>query len=133
MNQSRLLRLGALVVLIALFFVPFDLGTTQPAPSIREAPLPDSYRSSSGVHKLIVLDRDGSARERLVSEGTVLRTIDYGGFALLFVNDATMDLLTEPSLKPVRVRDDFDLIGLNGWTIDTRLGCPVIERQSRDL
>ena len=124
MNQSRLSWPCVLFALIMIFFLPPTISVAASIDSQRRALLPETHRSSSGVHKLLVFDDDDSALERLVSAGTVLRTIDYGGFRLLLVDEEAMGILGEPVLQRVRVRDDFDLVALNGWTIDTRIGEP---------
>jgi hypothetical protein len=83
----------------------------------------DAYRSTSGLHKLLVDSDDARALAQL-GTATVVRTIDYGGFSLEIVPDATLALLDEYGLKRVQVRDHFDLLHLNDWTIDTRVDEP---------
>ena len=74
MNQSRLSWPCVLFALIMIFFLPPTISVAASIDSQRRALLPETPRSSSGVHKLLVFDDDDSALERLVSAGTVLRT-----------------------------------------------------------
>ncbi|MBI1850852.1 MAG: proprotein convertase P-domain-containing protein [Planctomycetes bacterium] len=110
--------------LLALVFAASTMAWANETVQIRRAEIPDDYRSSSGVHKLFVNSADGAALSRLTQLGAIERTIDYGSFRLVFVNDDGLGALAEPALAGVALRDDLDLVGLNGWNLDTRVGEP---------
>jgi subtilisin-like proprotein convertase family protein len=78
----------------------------------------------SGAHKLLVLTSDSPALARLADLGVVNRQIDYGSFQLLTVADRAVPALSEKAFAGVTVRDDFDLVTVNRWTLDTREGEP---------
>jgi subtilisin-like proprotein convertase family protein len=79
---------------------------------------------ASGAHKLLVLTEDRPALDRLSRLGVIQRQIDYESFRLLVVGDRAIRALSEQALSNVTVRDDFDLVTINRWTIDTREGEP---------
>ncbi len=125
MRRIRSGRLSALVVLgvLALWLLPSGRASDSPMLE-RDGGLPLTHLSGAGVHKLLVSTDDRPALERLTTAGVVLRTYDYGSFRLLLVGEAALALLSDPVLADAVLRDDLDLVGLNGWTIDTRVGEP---------
>lgn len=115
-------RTIAAVAAVAGFASAFGAATGET--TLRRATLASDHISSSGIHKLVVSADDTTALVRLTEQGRVQRSIDYGSYRLLLVDDDTLGLLADPTLHRVQLRDDLDLIGLNGWTIDTRVGEP---------
>ncbi len=101
----------------------FAIGSGGPASSAgREDPAATVH--PSGAHKLLVLAEDRAAMDRLAGLGAVQRLIDYGSFRLLVVSDRAVPALPEKALARAQVRDDFDFIGVNRWSFDTREGEP---------
>src|SRR5262245_35685093 len=83
----------------------------------RGAELPDSHVSGSGIHKLFVDSDDDAAMARLAERGAILRILDYRSFRLVLVNDDGLAAIGEPALARVVLRDDLDLVGINGWNV----------------
>lgn len=90
---------------------------------VRQAEIPDGFVSASGSHKFLVPAGDPETLSRLESLEGVSRTIDYGSFRLLVAGDAALD---DPVLAAAgaTLRDDLDLVSLNGWLVDGRVGEP---------
>ncbi len=102
--------------------------STRPAPNqlrasaerlVRQAEIPEGFVSPSELHKLLVATDDAESAARADGVPGVRRTVDYGSFRLLVVDDAT---LGDPALEGAALRDDLDLFVLNGWLVDGRTG-----------
>src|SRR5262249_33829144 len=113
----------AVSAVVAMLAIPSATWASETAP-IRHAEIPGDYRSTSGTPKLFVRGDDGEALGRLDRGRLVLRAIDYGSFRLVFVKDEALELLSDPTLSRVEVRDDLDLVGINGWNVDGLAGEP---------
>ncbi|MBI3845533.1 MAG: HYR domain-containing protein, partial [Planctomycetes bacterium] len=123
MTPVRIAAILKAILAAAVFAAPLSAQASN-TDDVRNAELPESHLSGAGIHKLFVLADDASAMTRLGELGAVERTIDYGSFRLVFVNDDGLSALSEPALARVVLRDDLDLIGINGWNIDSRVGEP---------
>ncbi|HEU5180674.1 MAG TPA: proprotein convertase P-domain-containing protein [Candidatus Polarisedimenticolia bacterium] len=102
----------------------FAIGSGGPASSDGSGVDPAATVHPSGAHKLLVLAEDRAAMDRLAGLGAVQRQIDYGSFRLLVVSDRAVPALSEKALGRAQVRDDFDFVGVNRWSFDTREGEP---------
>ena len=116
--------LSGLAGLTALSAMSFAVGSGGPASPPGGGDDPASIVHPSGSHKLLVLTEDRAALDRLAGLGAVQRQIDYGSFRLLVVSDRAVGALSEKALARAQVRDDFDFVGVNRWSFDTREGEP---------
>ncbi len=125
--SSRRLRFGSLLVallalpLIAILAVASAGGTQRPD----RAAIPAEPVHDGGLHTLLVKAGNPRALERLDQLGVVRRSIDYGGYRLLSVDDRALPALAEAALEGSALRDDMDLVAVNRWLIDTRQGEPT--------
>lgn len=92
---------------------------------MKRAEIPAAHVSESGLHKLLIRSDDVSALLRLKDLGVVRGQVDYGTLQLLVVDDRAIPALAEKALSGVTIRDDFDLVAVNRWLIDTRSGEPA--------
>ena len=116
--------LSGLAGLTALSALSFAVGSGGPVSPPGRGDDPAATLHPSGVHKLLVPAEDRAAMDRLAGLGVVQRDIDYGSFRLLMVSDRAVGALSEKALARAQVRDDFDFVGVNRWSIDTREGEP---------
>jgi hypothetical protein len=87
--------------------------------SIQRAEADRGYINNGSVHKLIIGNDDTSAYNELASRGAIIDEIDYGSFKLIRVNEQAAGGRGSFSALSVPVRDDQDLINLNGIMLDT--------------
>lgn len=82
-------------------------------------PAERGYINNRQVHKLLIGTEDFAVYNELARRGAIVGEIDYGSFKLVQVSEQAMggrDSLVALSLP---VRDDQDLINLNGFVLDT--------------
>lgn len=77
------------------------------------------YMNSGSVHKLIIGSDDAVAYNELASRGAILDEIDYGSFKLIRVSEDAAGGRESLARLSLPVRDDQDLIMLNGLVLDT--------------
>ncbi len=75
--------------------------------------------NSGSVHKLMIGSDDAAVYNELASRGAILDEIDYGSFKLIRVNEQAAGGRESLSTLSLPVRDDQDLIMLNGLVLDT--------------
>lgn len=130
MSQTRWIH----VSLLAFAFTAVASATgpnasTPPAGERGELPLraeiPSDQIHGSGLHKLLLRSDDRAGLERLAALGVVDRQVDYGSFKVLVVDDRAIPALGEAALAGATLRDDYDLVAVNRWLIDTREGEPA--------
>jgi subtilase family protein/BACON domain-containing protein len=92
-----------------------DRGSSMPAVDASDR----GYMSSGPVHKLIVGSGDFEIYNDLASRGAIVDEIDYGSFKLIRVNEQVIGGRDSFSALSLPVRDDQDLINLNGFELDT--------------
>ncbi|MFL6216196.1 MAG: S8 family serine peptidase [Blastocatellia bacterium] len=83
--------------------------------------LPDAYLSNGALHKVIVNADDAETYNALSAQGAIRNEINYGSFRLLVVDErAAGGRIRLQSLGGGgNVRDEFNLIALNGYVLDT--------------
>ncbi|HYS06836.1 MAG TPA: proprotein convertase P-domain-containing protein [Candidatus Dormibacteraeota bacterium] len=116
------LALGCLLAVPAILAFAVAQGGSPSLPA--RAGIPARQAHDSGPHKLLIRTDDRQALERLAALGVVQRRIDYGTLQLLVVDDRAMPALGEADLSGAALRDDLDLVAVNRWLIDTRVGEP---------
>src|SRR5262245_51233937 len=77
------------------------------------------YINNSRYHKLFIDEKDEATYEALRGRGAIIKEIDYGSFKMVVVNDDVLGGRNALNSLSVSVRDDQNLIWLNGFTIDT--------------
>src|SRR5262249_53842404 len=77
------------------------------------------YIGRGTLHKLIITSDEISLYNELSAAGAVLDEIDYGSFKQVRINDQVIGGRESLMSLPVTVRDDQDLIYLNGLTLDS--------------
>lgn len=127
MSLARGVRVSLLVFAGTVLALATGAGATSP-PDRGGLPLraeiPSGHVHAAGLHKLLVRSDDRAGLDRLAALGVIDRQVDYGSFRMVVVRDAAVPALGESTLARVTVRDDFDLIAVNRWLIDTRMGEP---------
>ena len=127
MKQSSMI---IVVVVAALFFcgtkaMMQESKTRQLREGALEAPrsqfdaLPQSFVNSSLRHKLVLGAADSQTYSDLVSRGAMVDEIDYGSFKVVTVDENLLGGRAALQALGVAVRDDQNLIALNGYLLDT--------------
>lgn len=114
-------------ITISLVLAVFVFGTNaltqqdsaSPNVSIQRVEADRGYINNGSVHKLIIGTDETSAYNELASRGAILDEIDYGSFKLIRVNEQTAGGRDAFFALSLPVRDDQDLINLNGMVLDT--------------
>jgi hypothetical protein len=81
--------------------------------------LPQGYINDSSRHKLIISNDDIATYNALLSQNAVIKEIDYGSFKMVVVEESAAGGRDELLSLAVAVRDDQNLIALNGYILDT--------------
>ena len=84
-----------------------------------EDALPRTFMNSGNRHKLILAQDDQATMDALADRGAIVETVDYGGFKMVIVDEAAVGGRDAMMALPVPVRDDQNMIGLNGYVLDT--------------
>ena len=77
------------------------------------------YVNSGPVHKLIIGGAELEVYNELASRGAIVDELDYGSFKMVRVNEQALGGRESFSALSLPVRDDQDLINLNGFVLDT--------------
>jgi subtilisin family serine protease len=95
--------------------------------------LPQKYLNQNQLHKLIVKSDDADTYAELTRKNAIRREFDYGSFKLVVVDEKDMGGHAAIEAMPVTWRDDYDLIWLNGYLIDTSALEPLSKALPADL
>ncbi len=83
--------------------------------------LPQSYiNDKSNQHKLIIGSQDQELYQQLLSKGAITKEIEYGSFKLVIVDENSLGGKQQLNNLSVAIRDDQDLIPLNGYILNTK-------------
>src|SRR5205085_1933798 len=77
-----------------------------------------TYRSRTGMHKVLVQATDAALREAILAAGGAV-VEDYGGFALMSAPAAAAETVSAQSLVGSAVRDDMNVLLLRAHSFDT--------------
>ena len=95
--------------------------------------LPDSYVSDSALHKVILDARELQTYAALREQGAIRDEIDYGSFRVLVVDERAMGGRAAIESLAGAVQDNFNLIALNGYMLDTTNPSATYSRLPADL
>ncbi len=93
-------------------------GDNQRINPVLEAP-PESYINDGTQHKMFLDASDTQTYAALKEKNAVIGEIDYGSFRLVVVDEQALGGRSELEQLRVAVRDDQNLIALNGYILDT--------------
>ena len=94
-------------------------GGRNPRTSSHFDALPQSFINDSTYHKLMLGERDRAVYESLSATGAILEEFDYGSFRVVVVDERAIGGRESLAALGVAVRDDQNLIALNGYILDT--------------
>ena len=86
---------------------------------------PQTYLSPGARHKLILRREDAAAYNELARRGAIRREFNYGSYRLIEVEEQPAGGRERLQAQAGEVRDDQNLISLNGYVIDTTRPEPV--------
>jgi subtilisin family serine protease len=141
--MKRLILLPCLFIFVALFATVTALMREHLRPqfNVRELPqtvqapdvLPQKHLNQNQLHKLIVKSEDADTYAELTRRNAIRREFDYGSFKLVEVDEGAAggrDALLAMRATP---RDEWDMIWLNGYLIDTSAPQPFSREFPIDL
>jgi Subtilase family/Viral BACON domain len=87
--------------------------------SAKPADFPDAYISDSTLHKVIIGAGEQATYDALRQQGAIRDEINYGSFRMVVVDEQAMGGRAALQSLAGGVRDEFNLIALNGYVLDT--------------
>lgn len=82
-------------------------------------PTDRGFMNNRSVHKLLIGSEDIAVYNDLASRGAIVSEIDYGSFKLVRVSEQAIGGRDSLATLSLPVRDEQDLITLNGFVLDT--------------
>jgi hypothetical protein len=81
--------------------------------------LPQTFINDSTYHKLMLADSDGAVYDGLAASRAIVEEFDYGSFRMVVVDEKALGGRESLARLGAAVRDDQNLIALNGYILDT--------------
>jgi hypothetical protein len=94
-------------------------GGRNPRTSSQFDALPQSFINDSTYHKLMLSDQDRAVYDSLAARSAIVEEFDYGSFRVVVVDEKALGGRDSLAALGVAVRDDQNLIALNGYILDT--------------
>ena len=102
--------------------------------SAKPAAIPDVYISDSALHKVIIGAGEQETYDALRQRDAIREEINYGSFRMVVVDEQAMGgRAALQSLAGVAVRDELNLIALNGYVLDTTNPAATYNQLPADL
>jgi hypothetical protein len=107
-------------------------GSTKQAVLDRDA-IPQTYMNDSTRHKLFLAAGDEAAYSQLLDKNAIIEEIDYGSFRMITVDETSLGGRDALKAMALAVRDDQNLIALNGYVLDTTKPEATLSQLPSDL
>ncbi|HET9530841.1 MAG TPA: S8 family serine peptidase, partial [Blastocatellia bacterium] len=125
MSRSTIRPAAIATLVLVLAFIGLLPARSDSQKPGRIEPVADaSYRSKSGVHKVVVSKRDQALGDSILAQGGSV-IAEYEGFSLLSLPSPALDQMRLES-RSAAVRDDMNLILLRAGAFDTSEGEPLL-------
>ncbi len=95
--------------------------------------LPQTYMNAGTQHKLFIGEGDEAVYESLRSQNAIVNEINYGSYRMIVVDENALGGRAQMYALSVPVRDDQNLIALNGYILDTTNPDATYESLPADL
>jgi hypothetical protein len=95
--------------------------------------IPQSYINQTSRHKLMISADETQLYTELLSKNAILDEINYGSFKLVTVDERAVGGRTALQSLSTAVRDDQNLIALNGYILDTTSPETTLRQLPADL
>lgn len=92
---------------------------------INADPLPRSFLNQNRLHKLILKREQSYVYEQLVRVQAIRQEVNYGSFKLVVVDETALGGRATLQSLPVAPHDEQNLIGFNGYVLDTSNAQPL--------
>ena len=92
-----------------------------------------AYINGGKHHKLMLGAGDEATYDALAASQAIVDEIDYGSFKIVIVDEDLAGGRAELARLPVAVRDDQNLIALNGYVLDTTIPDAIYTQLPSDL
>src|SRR6185295_10584665 len=87
--------------------------------SAKPVAIPDAYISDQTLHKVILGADEQETYNTLREQGAIRNEINYGSFRMVVVDEQAMGGRERLQSLGGSVQDNFNLIALNGYILDT--------------
>ena len=105
-----------------------------PAQEISQpAALPATYLNQNRTHKVIIDERDSDFYHELTRVNAIREELDYGSFKLVIIDETPLGGREALRAMQVAMRDEQNLIALNGYLLDTSNRQPLDVQLPGDL
>src|SRR5205085_5131509 len=121
------------LVLTVLFLSASAMMQQDNTPQSVSPAAPDSYVSDSPLHKVILDAADQATYNRLSEQSAIHDEINYGSFRMLVVDERAMGGRMAMQSLGGAVQDNFNLIALNGYVLDTTNPAATYNQLPADL
>jgi Subtilase family/Viral BACON domain len=102
--------------------------------SAKPIAIPDAYISDSALHKVIIGAEEQETYNALRDRNAIREEFNYGSFRMVVVDEQAMGgRAALQSLAGVAVRDELNLIALNGYVLDTTNPAATYNQLPADL
>lgn len=95
--------------------------------------LPNGKIGNGNLHKIFVNSDETEVYANLAGRGAIVREVNYGSFKMLEVDENRGVSRQELGTIGGEIRDEQNLIPLNGYVIDTTDGKGTLDREPSDL
>ncbi|MCU0238190.1 MAG: S8 family serine peptidase [Pyrinomonadaceae bacterium] len=112
---------------------PKELGGQSNPSEVQTEALPNGKIGNSNLHKMFVNSDESDVYSNLAGRGAIVREVDYGSFKVLTIDENAGVSRQELSTIGGQIRDEQNLIPLNGYVLDTTDGKGVLDREPTDL
>ncbi|MFL6274634.1 MAG: S8 family serine peptidase [Blastocatellia bacterium] len=121
------------LILTVLFLSASALMQQDNTPQSASPAAPDAYVSDSALHKVILDAADQATYNRLSEQGAIHDEINYGSFRMLVVDERAMGGRMAMQSLGSALQDEFNLIALNGYVLDTTNPAATYNQLPADL
>jgi hypothetical protein len=119
MKHSTIFVIGLMLVFLLGTSAMMQQDTASQLRDAQQVAAPDAYVSDNTWHKLVLGAGDQATYDDLRDRGAIVGEIDYGSFKMVVVNEQALGGHAAMQSLAAAVQDDFNLIPINGYALDT--------------
>ncbi len=112
---------------------PKELGGESNPSEVQTEALPNGKIGNGNLHKIFVNADETETYSTLAGRGAIVSEVNYGSFKMLVIDENAGVSREELSTIGGQIRDEQNLIPINGYVIDTTDGKGILDREPSDL
>ncbi|MCS6885943.1 MAG: S8 family serine peptidase [Acidobacteriota bacterium] len=98
---------------------PKQLGGSLAGTEVSVDAMPQAYINGGSLHKVFIDNTNEALYDSLRAQNAIVNEIDYGSYKMLVIDENAIGGRSQIYALPVPIRDDQNLIALNGYILDT--------------